>query len=82
MGLFLLLNVPTSTAMMKIIDKDKFGKVTAVTSIGSQGLIPLAMFLGGLAITYIGSFGLLAICAGGLTIISLFLFFNKSFRDI
>ena len=80
--LLVLINVPTSTAMMKIIDKDKFGKVTAVTSIGSQGLIPLAMFLGGLAITYIGSFGLLAICAGGLTIISLFLFFNKSFREI
>ena len=80
--LLVLINVPTSTAMMKIIDKDKFGKVTAVTNIGSQGLIPLAMFLGGLAITYIGSFGLLAICAGGLTIISLFLFFNKSFRDI
>ena len=80
--LLVLINVPTSTAMMKIIDKDKFGKVTAVTSIGSQGLIPLAMFLGGLTITYIGSFGLLAICAGGLTIISLFLFFNKSFRDI
>ena len=80
--LLVLINVPTSTAMMKIIDKDKFGKVTAVTSIGSQGLIPLAMLLGGLAITYIGSFGLLAICAGGLTIISLFLFFNKSFRDI
>ena len=80
--LLVLINVPTSTAMMKIIDKDKYGKVSAVTHIGSQGLIPLAMFLGGLAITYMGSFGLLVVCAGGLTVISLFLFFNKSFKEI
>ena len=78
----ILINVPSSTAMMRIIDKDKFGKVSSVANIGSQGLIPLSMFLGGIAITYLGSLGLIAICAGGLLITSLVLFFIPSVRTI
>ena len=80
--LLVLTNVPSSVAMMRIVDKDKFGKVSSVLNIGSQGLIPLAMFLGGLAITYIGSIGLLAVCAGGLVITSLVLFFAKPVREL
>ena len=75
-------NVPSSTAMMKIIDKEQFGKVSSVTNIGSQGLIPVATFLGGLAITYIGSLGLLIVCASGLTIVTMILFFLPSFRTL
>lgn len=81
-GFIVLINVPTSTVAMKIIDKDKFGKVTSVTNIGSQGLIPLSMFLGGIAITYLGSTGLLIICTAGFLLTTLFLFFNRSVRDI
>lgn len=80
--LLITINVPTSTAMMKIIDKDKFGKVTSVSNIGSQGLIPVSMLLGGVAITYLGSIGLLLICSGGLLITSLVLFFIPSVRTI
>ena len=68
--------------MMKIVDKDKMGKVTSVSSIGSQGLIPVAMFLGGVAITYLGSAGLLIVCTAGLLITTLFLFFNKSIKEL
>ena len=77
-----LINVPSTTVMMRIVDKDKFGKVSSVSNIGSQGLIPLSMFLGGLALNYIGSIGLLATCAGGLLITSLILFFIKPVREI
>lgn len=77
-----LINIPSSAAMMKIIDKDKFGKVSSVTNIGSQGLIPLAMFLGGLGLTYIGSTGLVAICAGGFLVTAVILFFNKPVREL
>ena len=77
-----LINVPTSTAMMKVVDKDKYGKVSSVSHIGSQGLIPLSMLLGGVALTYIGSLGLLITCAAGLMIISLILFFIPSVRTI
>ena len=80
--LLILVNIPSSAAMMKIIDKDKFGKVTSVGNIGSQGLIPLSTFLAGLVLTNIGSIGLLAICAGGLLVTSLVLFFLKPVRDI
>ena len=68
--------------MMRIIDKDKFGKVSSVLNIGSQGLIPLSVLLGGVAITYIGSLGLISVCAGGFLLISLILFFNKPVREL
>lgn len=78
----MLINIPSSTAMMRIVDKDKFGKVSSVINIGSQGLIPLSMLLGGVAITYLSSLGLLALCGGGLLITSLVLFFLPSVRTI
>lgn len=78
----ILINIPSTTAMMRIVDKDKYGKVSSVVNIGSQGLMPLSMLLGGVAITYMGSLGLLAICAGGLLITSLVLFFIPSVRDL
>ena len=80
--LLVLINVPATTAIMKIVDKDKMGKVTSVSSIGSQGLIPIAMFLGGVTITYIGSAGLLIVCAGGLFLTSIILFVNKHIREL
>ena len=80
--LLITINVPASTAMMRIVDKDKFGKVSSVMHIGSQGLIPLAVLLGGAAITYMGSLGLMIVCAGGLLLISLVLFFNKPVREL
>lgn len=81
-GSIILINIPSSTTMMKIVDKDKLGKVSSITNIGSQGLIPLATFLGGVSITYLGSLGLLIICASGLLLVSLILFFSPSFRTL
>ena len=80
--LLVLINVSATTTSLKIVDKDKLGKVTSVASIGSQGLIPVAMFLGGIALTYIGSAGLLIVCASGLIITALVLFFNKSIKEL
>ena len=77
-----LVNVPSSTAMMRIIDKDKFGKVSSVLNIGSQGLIPIAMLLGGVALEYVGSLGLLIVCASGFLLVSLVLFFSRPIREI
>jgi len=81
-ALLVTINVPSTTAMMRIIDKDKFGKVSSVLNIGSQGLIPLSVLLGGVAISYIGSLGLISVCAGGFLLISLILFFNKPVREL
>jgi hypothetical protein len=81
-GLIIFINVPASTSMMRMIDKDNFGKVSSVVSIGSQGLIPLSTFLAGLCLTYIGSLGLLFICSLGSLIVSLFIYINKSIKQI
>ena len=78
----ILINVPSTTAMMKIVDKDKYGKLSSVLNIGSQGLIPFSVFLGGLALTYIGSLGLLIACATVLLITSVVLFFAPSVRNV
>ena len=78
----ILINVPSTTAMMKIVDEDKYGKLSSVLNIGSQGLIPFSVFLGGLALTYIGSLGLLIACATGLLITSVVLFFAPSVRNV
>lgn len=80
--LIVLVNVPISAVMMKVVDKDKMGKVTSVISIGSQGLIPISMFLGGIAIEYAGPSGLLITCTAGLLIVTLALFFIRSIREL
>ena len=80
--LIVLINVPSTAVMMKKIDKDKFGKVSSVTSIGSQGLIPISMFLSGLAINYLSASLLLVICFLGLLATSLVLYFIKPFRQL
>ena len=80
--LIVMINVPASTAMMRIIDKDKFGKVSSVINIGSQGLIPVSTLLGGIAITYMGPLGLLIVCASGFLVTALFLFFIPSIRKL
>ena len=77
-----LVNVPSSTAMMRIIDKDKFGKVSSVMNIGSQGLIPIATLLGGIALEYVGSLGLLIVCAAGFFLVTLVLFFSRPVREL
>lgn len=80
--LLVLVNVPSTTAMMRIVDKDKFGKVSSVMNIGSQGLIPVAMLLGGVAISGLGPLGMIIICAAGLLIPSLALFFIRPVREL
>ena len=80
--LIVLINVPSTTAMMRIIDKDKFGKVSSVTNIGSQGLTPIAVLLGGVALEYMGSLGLLIICGAGFLVATLVLFFAPSIREL
>lgn len=80
--LIVIINVSSTTSMMRLVDKDKFGKVSSVLSIGSQGLIPISMLLGGIVITYIGSAGLLVVSSLGLLLISIVLFFNKRVKEL
>ena len=83
LGLFIVcVNIPLSTAMMKVVDEDKLGKVSSITSVFSQALVPIASLLAGIALQLSGSITLLAVCSVGFTAAALFLLFNKEAKNI
>ena len=75
-------NIPVSTALMRITDKDMLSKVSSIISIASQGLVPIASVLAGLVLQYLGSTPLLLFCSVGFTASALFALFNKQIREI
>ena len=76
------INIPASTKLMSMVDKDKLGKVNSLTDIGSQGLIPLSNFLGGLVISLFGTSALLIVCTAGFAITTAFIVFNKYINQL
>lgn len=80
--LLVIINVPISTAILSIVDKDKLAKVQSIIDLSSQGLIPLSVFLAGLEITYLGSTGMLLISTIGFVLSFLFLMFNKKVNEL
>ena len=83
LGLFLsFVNIPINTVLMRVVEKDKLGKVSSSLSIISQGLTPIASVLAGAVIQLFGSAVLLAVCSAGFTLTALFLLFNKQVRSI
>ena len=76
------INIPTTTTIMRIVDKDKLSKVNSVISIASQGLIPLASVLAGAILQGLGSTALLLFCTGGFLITALLMLFNKRVGEI
>ena len=80
--LLVTINVPTSTKLISMVDKDKLGKVTSLTDIGSQGLIPLSNFLGGLIISSLGTSALLIACTIGFMLITVFIVINKQIGQL
>ena len=80
--LVILINVPSNTMFMRIVDKDKLSKVTSIMSVASQGLTPIASVLAGAVIQYMGSSTLLFICATGFAITAIFGLLNKKIKEI
>ena len=76
------INIPINTAFMRIIDRDKLSKVSSITSVCSQGLIPIATVIAGVILQYLSSTVLLIVCAAGFTATALFLLFNKQVAEI
>ena len=77
-----LINIPTSTKMISIVEKDKLGKVSSLIDVGSQGLIPLAELLGGLVISSLGSGALLISCTIGFVLITAFIVFSRQIGQL
>ena len=76
------INIPASTAMMRIVDRDKLSKVNSITSIGSQGMIPIASVLAGAVLQAFGSTVLLLACSLGFTVTAVLLLINKAIREL
>ncbi len=76
------INIPASTAMMRIVDRDKLSKVNSITSIGSQGMIPIASVLAGAVLQSMGSTVLLFACSMGFAATAVLLLLNRSVREL
>lgn len=76
------INIPVSTALMRIVDKDKLSKVNSIMSIGSQGMIPIASVLAGAILNTAGSTTLLAACSLGFTITAATMLLNKQIKEL
>jgi len=76
------LNVPLGVAIMKSVEKDKMGRVFSVTSIISNGVTPIAIAIGGVAITYLGMNNLFLIACVALFITSFMTLKNKAVSKI
>ena len=81
-GILSFINIPISTTLMRIVEKDKLSKVTSILSILSQGLVPIAAVLAGAALQCFGSTFLLLVCSIGFTAAALFLLFNRQAKEI
>ena len=76
------INIPVSTAVMRVVDKDKLSKVTSLTSIGSQGMIPIASVLAGVVLETSGSTALLLVCSLGFMATAVALLFNRQIKEL
>ena len=76
------INIPISTAIQTITDEDKLGKVSSIMNMMSQGLVPIATFIAGFVISYLGSSVLLIICSIGLLATTMISLFNKSIDNL
>ena len=76
------INIPITTAIMRIVDKDKLSKINSLTSIGSQGMIPIASVLAGVLLGSFGSAVLLVFCSLGFTVTAVSMLFGRQFKEL
>lgn len=76
-AVIVLINVPISTTIVSVVERDKLGKVNSLIDVGCQGLIPLGNFLGGLAISGLGLGALLIGCSIGFILMTVFIGVNR-----
>ena len=76
------INIPVTTIMMRIVDRDKLSKVNSLISIGSQGMTPIASVLAGAVLQSLGSTALLLACTLGFAATAAMLMANRQVRDL
>lgn len=76
------INIPITTALMRVVDKEMLSKVNSITNIGSQGMIPIASVLAGAILQTLGSSVLLFVCSLGFAVTAVLLLLNKPVREL
>ena len=71
-------NIPMMTVIQIITDKDKLGKVSSITDLVSQGLVPISTLIAGFVIQYLGSSAILLVSAAGLLVVAVVALAKKS----
>ena len=77
-----LVNIPVSTAVMRVVDRNMLSKVNSIINIGSQGMIPIASVLAGLVLGTLGSTPLLAACSAGFAVTAVIMLLNRRIREL
>lgn len=75
------INVPASTVLMRVVDRDKLSKVNSLTNVGSQGMVPIASVLAGAILGTFGSTALLGFCSLGFTATAIALLFSRQIDE-
>ncbi len=76
------INIPSTTAVMRISDKDKLSKITSIITLLSMGLVPVSSLLAGAVLQYLGSTFLLLFCSAGMLFTALSLLLNRHVKEI
>ncbi len=75
-------NVPVSLIMQRKVDRNMLGKVSSVSSVLSQALIPISSLVAGAIIMGIGVKYLFLFCAVGSILITIIYSLNKASNDL
>jgi len=76
------INIPVTTATMRIVDRDKLSKVNSLISVGSQAMIPIASVAAGAVLQGLGSSVLLFACSLGFAVTAVLMLANKAVREL
>ncbi|XMB73167.1 MFS transporter [Mycoplasmatota bacterium WC30] len=71
-------NVPVSITFQKKIEKSQLGKVTSLSSVLSQALVPISALVAGLLISKISIIAVYAFCGIGMTAVVILYLSNKN----
>jgi len=75
-------NVPVSITFQKKIEKSQLGKVTSLSGVLSQALVPISALVAGFLITKISIVAVYAFCGIGMTVVVLLYLSNKNSGEI
>ncbi|MBQ5412938.1 MAG: MFS transporter [Oscillospiraceae bacterium] len=76
------INIPVSTAVMRLVDRSMLSKVNSITSIGSQGMVPLSSVLSGAVMERYGASSLLVFCSIGFALTAAFTVLSRDIQEL